>query len=89
MGWVINTTSRPLYPRKQTRCRFYRRLGGPQGQSGRAQKISSPEFDPQTIQPARVAVPTELPVSQYNYIKLIKLQYVSTDTVPRQGKFTS
>ena len=34
-----------LYP-------FYRRLRGPQGQSGRVCKISpSPVFDPQTVQP--------------------------------------
>jgi hypothetical protein len=31
---------------------LYRRLGGPQGLSGQAQKISPPTgFDPQTVQP--------------------------------------
>jgi len=40
-----------LTPRK-TRYPLYRRLGGPQGRSGRVQKISpSPAFDPRTIQP--------------------------------------
>jgi hypothetical protein len=30
---------------------LYRRLGGPQGRSGRVRKISPPpEFDPQTVQ---------------------------------------
>ena len=32
---------------------LYRRLGGPQGRSGRVQKISpSPGFDPRVVQPA-------------------------------------
>ena len=36
----------------KTRYPLYRRLGGPQGQSGRVQKISpQPGFDPRTIQP--------------------------------------
>ena len=40
-----------LYPVK-TRYPLYRRLGGPQGQSGRVLKISTPPgFDPQTVQP--------------------------------------
>ena len=31
---------------------LYRRLGGPQGQSGRVRKISPPPgFDPRTVQP--------------------------------------
>ena len=31
---------------------LYRRLGGPQGRSGRLQKISPPlEFDPRAVQP--------------------------------------
>jgi hypothetical protein len=37
---------------------LYRRLGGPQGRSGRVRKISPPPgFDPWTVQP----VATELP----------------------------
>jgi hypothetical protein len=40
--WVVNTT--PWYP-------LYRRLGRPQGRSGRVLKISPPPgFDPRTIQ---------------------------------------
>ena len=47
---VVNATSRPLYPRE--RDPFYRKLGGPQGCSGRERKISSsPRFDPATVQP--------------------------------------
>jgi hypothetical protein len=52
-GWVLNATTRPLPPGK-TQYPFYRRLGGPQGLSGRVHKISPPpppEFDPRTLQP--------------------------------------
>ena len=39
-------------PPGKTRYPLYRRLGGPQGRSGRVRKISPPpEFDPRTIQP--------------------------------------
>ena len=41
-----------LPPVKETPYQFYRRLGGPQGRSGRARKISPPPgFDPRTVQP--------------------------------------
>ena len=37
---------------KETRYQFYRRLGGPQGWSGRVPKISPTlGFDPHTVQP--------------------------------------
>jgi hypothetical protein len=40
-----------LHPGK-TRYQLHRRLGGPQGRSGRVQKIlPPPEFDPRTVQP--------------------------------------
>ena len=52
MGRVVNATPRPLAPGKETRNSLYRRLGGPQGRSGRLRKISPPpEFDPWTLQP--------------------------------------
>ena len=39
-------------PPEKTRYPLYRRLGGPQGQSGRVKKNSPPPgFDPQTAQP--------------------------------------
>ena len=39
-------------PPGKTRYPLYRRLGGPQGRSGRMRKISpSPRFDPLTVQP--------------------------------------
>jgi hypothetical protein len=41
-----------LFPGK-TRYPLYKRLGGPQGRSGRVRKISPPPgFDPRTAQPA-------------------------------------
>ena len=53
-------------PPGKTRYLLYRRLGGPQGQSGQVRKISHPPgFDPRTVQPrSSVAIPTELPVSR-------------------------
>ena len=39
-------------PPGKTRYPLYRRMGGPQGRSGRVWKISPPpEFEPQTVQP--------------------------------------
>ena len=35
----------------KTRYPLYRRLGGPQGLSGRAENLAPPKFDPRTIQP--------------------------------------
>jgi Rad3-related DNA helicase len=44
----------------ETQYPLYRRLGGPQGRTGRVQKISPPPgFDPRTVQP--VAIPTAIP----------------------------
>jgi hypothetical protein len=48
MGWVVNATPRPLYPRYP----LCRRSGGPHGRSGRVRKISPlPGLDPRTVQP--------------------------------------
>jgi len=39
-------------PPRKTRYSLYRRLGGPQGRSGRVRKISPPPgFEPRTTQP--------------------------------------
>jgi len=40
---------------------FYRRLGGPQGQSGRAENFIPSGIRSQTVQPIGSRVPTELP----------------------------
>ena len=48
----MSRPGRSLPPGK-TRYPLYRRLGGPQGQSGQVRKIPPPPgFDPQTVQPA-------------------------------------
>jgi hypothetical protein len=50
MGWVINVTPRPLYPKERDPVRINKRLGGPQGRCGRVRKIlPTSGFDPQTV----------------------------------------
>ena len=52
MERVVEATPRPLYPPGKTQYPLYKRLGGPQGRSGRVWKISpTPGFDPRTVQP--------------------------------------
>jgi hypothetical protein len=52
MGWVVNSTTRQLYPGKQPRYQFYRRLRRPRGRSGGVRKFSpSPGSHPWTFQP--------------------------------------
>jgi hypothetical protein len=48
--WSIARPNRTLLPGK-TRYPLYRRLGGPQGQSGRAENLAPPGFVPRTVQP--------------------------------------
>ena len=42
LEWVVNATSPAVLPSGKTRYPLYRRLGGPQGRSGRVRKISHP-----------------------------------------------
>ena len=52
MGGESHAPPRRFTPGKETRYPLFRRLGGPQGRSGRERKISpSPGFDPRTVQP--------------------------------------
>jgi len=49
---VVTPPTDRFIPGKETRYPFYRRLVGPQGRSGRVQKISPPpRFDPRAVQP--------------------------------------
>jgi len=51
MGWMVNATPAPLYPRYP----LYRRLGRLQGRSGRLRKISPLlGFHPRTVQPVAI-----------------------------------
>jgi hypothetical protein len=59
-GWLTPRPGR-FIPEKEIRCPLYRRLGEPQGRSGRLRKISPPPvFDPRTVLPKLVTIPTEL-----------------------------
>ena len=48
--WSAARPGRTLRPGK-TRYPLYRRLGGSQGRSGRAENLAPPGFDPRTVQP--------------------------------------
>ena len=54
-GWAIEggawSAARPgrSLPSGKTRYWLYRRLGGPQGRSGRAENLAPPGFDPQPV----------------------------------------
>ena len=48
--WSAARPDRTL-PLGNTQCPLYRRVGGPQGRSGRAENLAPPGFDPQTVQP--------------------------------------
>jgi len=63
-----------LLPAK-TRHPFYRRLGGPQGRSGRLRKISLlPGFDPRTIQVASRYKDYAIPAEMSLYINKSRLR---------------
>ena len=48
--WSAARPGRTLPPGK-TRYPLYRRLGGPQGRSGRAETLAPPGFNPRTVHP--------------------------------------
>jgi len=48
--WSAARPGRILPPGK-SRYPLYRRLGGPQGRSGRAENLALPGFDPRTVEP--------------------------------------
>ena len=50
-GWVVSSTPWPHFTSGKTRYPFYRRLGGPQGRSGRAENLVPTGFRSRTIQP--------------------------------------
>ena len=61
MGFGGQRHAPAALPPPKTRHPLYRRLGVPQGRSGRVRKISPlPGFDPGPSSPQRVAIPTEL-----------------------------
>jgi len=63
--WSAARPGRTL-PLGKTRYPFYRRLGGPQGRSGRAETLVPTEIrSPDRPTRNSVAIPTELPGPQY------------------------
>jgi hypothetical protein len=76
MGWVVNTTLRPLYRGKDTRYPFYRKLGGPQRRSVCVWKIS-----PSTgiLSPDRRARSERL----YLYVTTVVLNLKSSCALPK------
>ena len=72
MGWVVNSTPRPPYPREINPVPTIRRLGGPHGRSWRVRKISlPPEFHPRTFQTvASRYTDCANPVTTWNLISL-------------------
>ena len=56
-GWVVSSTPRPTLPPGKTRYPLYRRLGGTQGRSKRAENLAPPVFDPRNVLPEIRKVP--------------------------------
>jgi len=50
-GWVVSSTSRPTLPPGKNWYSFYRRLGGPQGRSGRTENLVPTGIRSRTVQP--------------------------------------
>jgi hypothetical protein len=50
-GWVVSSTPRPHFSPGKTRYPFYRRLGGSQGRSGRAENLVPTGIRSRDIQP--------------------------------------
>jgi len=53
MGWLVNATTRPLYPLERDTASIVQEAGWAQGRYRRMRNICSPPpgFDPQTVQP--------------------------------------
>ena len=74
---MVSSTLRPHFTPGKTRYPFYRRLGGPQGRSGRAENLVSTGIRSRTVQPVVSRYTKELPgphiyicIYIYIYIKV-------------------
>ena len=82
MGVVGQRHVPAALPPEKTRYPLYRRLGGPQGLSGRVRKISRPPgFDPRIVQPvARSLKASPLParsvVCVHAYVHIYSLRQI-------------
>ena len=88
--WSAARLGRTLPPGK-TRYPLHRRLGGPQGRSGRAENLVPNGIRSRTVQPgSSVAIPTELPgpqVSMNNYVTDPFLYVTTITETLNPGKF--
>jgi len=93
--WPAARPGRTLPPWK-TRYPFYRRLGGPQGRSGRAENLVPAGIPSRTVQPrSSVAIPTELPGPPWTFeyfskkkIKKIQVSLKSRAVQPVVSRYT-
>ena len=97
---MVNATYLPLFTPVKTRYPLYRRLGGPQGRSGRLRKISSlPGFDRRTVRPvasryiecdlSSVSDNMEVKRSLYRPGKALGLQEFQAPRISRQSAYKS
>ena len=56
---MVSNTPRPHLTPGKTRYPLYRRLGGPQGRSGRAENLAPPGIDPRTVEPVVSRYPAQ------------------------------
>jgi hypothetical protein len=55
MGWVVNGTTRPLYPREKDRVPTVHENGWAQGELNENEKLRPPlGCDPRAVQPAAI-----------------------------------
>jgi len=86
--WSAARPGRTLPPGK-TRYTFYRRLGGPQGWSGRAENLVT-GIQSWTVQPgSSVAIPTELPGPPFYRIAFLIYLMHTSKSVGEINRFES
>jgi hypothetical protein len=51
MGWVVNATSRSLYPRERSGTHCKGGWVGPRAGRNGAENLAPPGFDPRTVKP--------------------------------------
>jgi hypothetical protein len=89
MGVGAQRYALAVYPRKETRYPLYRRLGGPQGRSGRVRKISPlPGFDHRTVQPVASRYTDYAIAAPMHVFLLIKSDRKSAKVVTQEGEAT-
>jgi hypothetical protein len=88
-GWVVSSPPRPHFTPGKTQCTFYRRLGGPQGQSGWAENVVLTGIQSRTIHPLSVAILTELPGQETHTHTHIHIHPCRWTAVSGRGRWQS